>query len=74
MAYCYSCGRSGAYHRRNVVTGHSSSSRTNVTYTGPRFLCDECSLNMDKAALEKKISTKYVIIIILVILIYSVKR
>ena len=74
MAYCYTCGRSGAYHRRDVVTGHSSSSRTNVTYTGPRFLCDECSLNMDRSALQDKIYNRYFIILILLVLIYFFKR
>ncbi|MGG5208511.1 hypothetical protein ACQWU4_06150 [Chryseobacterium sp. MIQD13] len=74
MAYCYQCGRSGAYHRRNVVTGHSSSSRTDVTYTGPRFLCDKCALNMDKTDLLGRIFNKYLIIIVLVGLIYFFKR
>ncbi|SFN10708.1 hypothetical protein SAMN05421594_1058 [Chryseobacterium oleae] len=70
MAYCYHCGCSGAYHRRNVVTGHSSSRYTDVTYTGPRFLCNDCALEMEKTALKNRISKKYMIILFLVGLIY----
>ncbi|NML72287.1 hypothetical protein HHL23_21230 [Chryseobacterium sp. RP-3-3] len=74
MAYCYHCGRSGAYHRRNVVTGHSSSRHTDVTYTGPRFLCNDCVLDMEKEALKSRIVSKYMIILFLVGLIYFFVR